>query len=247
MKHLSYLTIIILLFVFCGCMAAKDEPVATKSDAATVTILSETSPAASLRMTEHTIVSTLGVTQTETTVTTIPSEIPAPTVIKEKTMESSPTNVGSDIQDETYEEEPATVEENTQEWEEEPIPSPQYEEPDEDDLYYLAAAVCCEASGEDMDIMLKVANVVVNRVNSSSFPNSIYRVLTAKHQYGTFWCDGIYFPSWATDEDINASYTAARRILNGERVLPYNVVYQAEFPQGSGTYRHYEGFYFCYE
>lgn len=247
MRHFSYMIVLMLLFVFCGCMAAKNEPVATKSDTETEIILSEVSPGASLLMTEHPIVSTLSTIHAETTTSVISSEASASIVSKETPVESSQITVESYAPDKANEEEPATVEEYTQEEDDEQILSSQYEDPDEDDLYYLAAAVCCEAGGEDMDIMLKVANVVVNRVNSSSFPNSIYRVLTAKYQYGTFWRDGIYFPSWATDDEISASYAAARRILNGERVLPYNVVYQAEFPQGSGTYKHYEGFYFCYE
>ena len=48
----------------------------------------------------------------------------------------------------------------------------------DDDLFYLAAAVCREAGGESEEIQLLVANVVINRVNSSIYPDTIYGVLT---------------------------------------------------------------------
>lgn len=116
----------------------------------------------------------------------------------------------------------------------------------EDDLFYLAAAVCREAGGESEEIQLLVANVIINRVNSSVYPDTIYEVLTQKRQYGTMWRDGISFPDWATDDVKNQCYSVARRILDGERFCPENVLYQAEFKQGSGVYKEYPGYYFCY-
>lgn len=116
----------------------------------------------------------------------------------------------------------------------------------EDDLFYLAAAVCREAGGSSEEIQLLVANVVINRVNSSRYPNTIYGVLTQRMQYGTMWKYGISFPKWANQKVKNQCYSVARRILEGERVCPANVVFQAEFKQGSGVYKKFEGFYFCY-
>ena len=116
----------------------------------------------------------------------------------------------------------------------------------EDDLFYLAAAVCREAGGSSEEIQLLVANVVINRVDSSLFPNTIYGVLTQRKQYGTMWKYGISFPKWADQDIQNQCYSVARRILDGERVCPANVVFQAEFKQGSGVYKQFDGFYFCY-
>lgn len=116
----------------------------------------------------------------------------------------------------------------------------------DDDLFYLAAAVCREAGGESEEIQLLVANVVINRVNSSIYPDTIYGVLTDYRQYGMMWKYGISFPSWADQETIDHCYDVARRILEGERVCPYNVLFQAEFEQGSGIYKQFDGFYFCY-
>lgn len=116
----------------------------------------------------------------------------------------------------------------------------------EDDLFYLAAAVCREAGGSSEEIQLLVANVVINRVNSSRYPNTIYGVLTQRMQYGTMWKYGISFPKWADQNVKDQCYSVARRILEGERVCPANVVFQAEFKQGSGVYKEFDGFYFCY-
>lgn len=116
----------------------------------------------------------------------------------------------------------------------------------EDDLFYLAAAVCREAGGSSEEIQLLVANVVINRVDSSLYPDTIYGVLTQRMQYGTMWKYGISFPKWADQKVKDQCYSVARRILEGERVCPANVVFQAEFKQGSGVYKEFDGFYFCY-
>ena len=116
----------------------------------------------------------------------------------------------------------------------------------ENDLYCLAAIICQEAGGESTDIQLLVGNVVLNRVASHRYPNTIYEVATGYLQYGMMWKYGVKFPKWADQATINRCYSIAERLLDGERVCPANVIYQAEFEQGSGLYLHVRGFYFCY-
>jgi biopolymer transport protein ExbD len=117
----------------------------------------------------------------------------------------------------------------------------------EDDLFYLAAAVCREAGGESEEIQLLVANVIINRVNSSIYPDTIYEVLTEYKQYGTMWKYGVSFPDWADDKVKEQCYSVAKRILEGERFCPENVLFQAEFKQGSGVYKQFgDDYYFCY-
>lgn len=116
----------------------------------------------------------------------------------------------------------------------------------EDDLFYLAAAVCREAGGESEEIQLLVANVIINRVKSSFYPDTIYGVLTQHRQYGMMWKYGISFPQDADKDTIAHCYKVAERILGGEMVCPENVLFQAEFVQGSGIYKQFDGFYFCY-
>ena len=117
----------------------------------------------------------------------------------------------------------------------------------DDDLFYLAAAVCREAGGESEEIQLLVANVIINRVNSSIYPDTIYEVLTEYKQYGTMWKYGVSFPDWADDKVKEQCYSVAKRILEGERFCPENVLFQAEFKQGSGVYKQFgDDYYFCY-
>lgn len=115
-----------------------------------------------------------------------------------------------------------------------------------EDVFLIAAAVCREAGGESIETQMLVANVIINRVNSSKYPNTVRGVLTQKNQYGTMWKYGVSFPKWATENIKEQCYSVAKRILNGERVCPENVIYQAEFKQGSGVYSYVGGMYFCY-
>ena len=47
----------------------------------------------------------------------------------------------------------------------------------DDDLYWLSRIICAEAGGEPMTGQIAVGNVVLNRVASSEFPNTIYGVI----------------------------------------------------------------------
>lgn len=47
----------------------------------------------------------------------------------------------------------------------------------EEDLYWLSRIICAEAGGESMTGQIAVGNVVLNRVASPEFPNSIHAVI----------------------------------------------------------------------
>lgn len=53
-----------------------------------------------------------------------------------------------------------------------------------DEETLLAALVECEAGGCGVECMTAVAAVVINRVNSGSYPNSIYNVIYQRGQFG---------------------------------------------------------------
>lgn len=53
-----------------------------------------------------------------------------------------------------------------------------------DDAYLLACLVYCEAGNQSYEGQLAVANIVLNRVNSSLFPNSISEVIYQSGQFG---------------------------------------------------------------
>ncbi len=53
-----------------------------------------------------------------------------------------------------------------------------------DDTTLLAALIYCEAGNQSYEGMVAVGAVVVNRVNSSSFPNTISEVIYQSGQFG---------------------------------------------------------------
>lgn len=90
--------------------------------------------------------------------------------------------------------------------------SPAYRE---EDLYWLACIISAESRGEPMEGKLAVGTVVLNRVASSQFPDSIYGVIFDRQ-----W--GVQFTPVANgtiyDTPTAESVEAARRCLEGERV-----------------------------
>lgn len=108
-----------------------------------------------------------------------------------------------------------------------------------DDLYVLSHIINAEAGGESDECQLAVGSVVLNRVNHKSFPNTIYGVVFQKGQYSPTW-NGSYYKT-PTDRAVkNAKY-----LLENGSILPPNVVYQAQFVQGT-VYKKIGTEYFCY-
>lgn len=99
------------------------------------------------------------------------------------------------------------------------------------DLQMIAKTISKEAShGCPFWHQVTVGAVILNRVNSPAFPNSVYEVLIAPKQYSrsyTYGFEGI-------DEEY---YRAAVAAMNGEHDVPANVVYQANFKQGHGVWK----------
>lgn len=108
------------------------------------------------------------------------------------------------------------------------------------EVYLLAYAMAREAA--DMEDAAYVGCVILNRVDDSDFPDSIEAVLTQPGQYP--WGDPYYSESYIYD---SAFYELAEELIEGYRPLPEGVVYQAQFPQGSGTYTKYGVHYYCYK
>ena len=140
-----------------------------------------------------------------------------------------------------------TVDKSTQE--EETIEELPYTE---EELEILALIIYQEAGGDACsdDTRLMAGNVFLNRVSSSLFPDTFYEVATQEGQYGSLSWTGIKWPARHTEPGeqhaVERAYKIAERLLLGERVLPDNVIWQAEFPQGDGTYCYQDGTYFCY-
>ena len=130
----------------------------------------------------------------------------------------------------------------------EPPPAPAYTE---QELEVLAMIIYQEAGGDAAsdETRLMVGNVVLNRVADGRFPDNIVEVVLQRGQYGRLHQTGIKWPdrSSAPGEAhaVARAYTLAERLLEGERVLPEDVIWQAEFPQGTETVAHQDGIYFC--
>ena len=77
---------------------------------------------------------------------------------------------------------------------------------------------------------MAVGEVVLNRVASPEFPNSIAAVISQPRQYGNL--------AYSSLRPSARCAGLAVRLLEGERVLGEpSVVYQANFVQGSGVFR----------
>ena len=115
------------------------------------------------------------------------------------------------------------------------------------DLFNVAHLMWGEAGNTDSTERRYTASVLLNRVDSDLFPDTIGECLYQPGQYttvrdgGPFWGE----PSeecWKDAEDLLIQWYET-----GESDLPKNVLYQATKPQGSGTYLVSAwGQYFCY-
>jgi hypothetical protein len=116
----------------------------------------------------------------------------------------------------------------------------------------MLALVIYQEVGSDAcsnESRLMVGTVVMNRVASGRYPNTLYEVLTQEAQYGRLHWTGLVWPERASKPGeahaVARAYEIAERILLGERALPEDVIYQAEFPQGSEVVAYQDGMYFC--
>ena len=88
---------------------------------------------------------------------------------------------------------------------------------------------------------MNVVCVVLNRMHSNKFPNTIKDVIYAPGQYYP-----AYTPGGLDLVPDERAYENVRRVLDGEYSIPENVVFQAQFLQGTGIYQQIGNTYFCY-
>ena len=122
----------------------------------------------------------------------------------------------------------------------------------DEELEILALIVYQEA-GEDRvsdDTRRLVAQVFLNRVNDSRFPDSFYEVATAERQYGRLYWTGIVWPDRASSQveahAVERAYKIAQEVLESDDpICPEDVIFQAEFVQGD-IYAEQDVMYFCF-
>ena len=84
-------------------------------------------------------------------------------------------------------------------------------------MYKIVEAEC---TGDTYKSKLAVANVIANRVNSSSFPNSVSKVVKQKGQFSVI-SDGRYNKVKVTDSTIRA----VDDCLDGKWIMSTKVLY----------------------
>lgn len=117
-----------------------------------------------------------------------------------------------------------------------------------DDLFLLAKIMFAEAGSNWLtdEHRLYVGNVLLNRVASSEFPDSIEECLYQPGQY--YGSGSVYFENLRpTEREVKL----ALRLLEGERFMPLSVVFQSNEKQGSGIWLEIRdnllgSTYFCY-
>ena len=97
--------------------------------------------------------------------------------------------------------------------------------------------------------ILDTACCLKHRTERPNWPNTVYECLVQPGQYLPSYANGRYA------NNLPRCYAAAVIVWDGLYDIPHNVVYQANFPQGAGTWRKaitdtpnfYSKTYFCYD
>lgn len=109
--------------------------------------------------------------------------------------------------------------------------------------YEMLAHMIMAEGGSDYlpdEVPYGVGTVILNRIASPNYPDTMYGVI---HQSGQYAVAGYYM----NVEPTERCYRIAYDLLSNGSSWPKNIVYQAQFTQGSGVYYSSNGEYFCYE
>lgn len=108
------------------------------------------------------------------------------------------------------------------------------------DVRLLAKLITAEnGSAEHDETLILTGVVVLKRVKSKHFPDTISGVIYQRGQYSTA-------PKIATTTPTSRSIRIAKRLLReGVKKYPDNLIYQSMFSQGNTIYRKIDGEYFC--
>lgn len=111
-----------------------------------------------------------------------------------------------------------------------------------EDVMNLARIIHAENGGhEDDEALLLTGIVVLKRVKSKHYPDTIMGVISQKGQYSTY-ADGKFW-----NEPGKRSMRIAKKLLLTDIAddYPDNLVFQAEFRQGESVYKKLGHEYFC--
>lgn len=111
-------------------------------------------------------------------------------------------------------------------------------------VYRLAQLMYAEnGSAKDDECVLLTGIVVVKRMKSDKYPSTLEGVISQEGQYSTYQTGRIEC------EPDERCLEIAEEIFrfNLQKYYPDNLVFQAEFPQGSKTFKQFDYEYFCLE
>lgn len=102
------------------------------------------------------------------------------------------------------------------------------------DLKLLATIIYCEAGNQPYEGQIAVGSVVMNRIRSSLFPNTMLGVLYQKSQF-TPVMSGRFAIALANNSATQACYSAAQEVLNGRNNVPDCLFFRTVIPGKEGT------------
>lgn len=108
-----------------------------------------------------------------------------------------------------------------------------------EEQHLLAKVLWVEARGEPPEGQQAVAEVILNRMYSGNYPNTLHDVIYAQGQF----CSVPYLED---AEPCQAQYDAIEDALTGPNVLPLDVMKFAAYPVSDAVWGQIGGHYFCY-
>lgn len=121
----------------------------------------------------------------------------------------------------------------------EPVPVETEPEVDEEELYMLAHLLAGECQSYSRECQVAVGSVVLNRVRSPRYPNTIKGVIFQRGQYSCTR-NRMY-----DREPTARNWEVAEYLLRNGSQLPANVYFQSTFRQGDFVYARIDGEVFC--
>lgn len=120
----------------------------------------------------------------------------------------------------------------------EPEPEPLYEEITAEERELLARVVYAESNTEPIEGQIAVAQVVLNRVRSESFPDTVSEVIYQERQFSTAPILGSVVPNEANYEAVDAAFET--------EVVPYDVLYFSRGAENDRVWGQIGAHVFCY-
>ncbi len=109
----------------------------------------------------------------------------------------------------------------------------------DEEIDLLAKIVWLEARGECFEGQQAVVEVVLNRMLSEYFPDTLEEVIFEENQFSTA---GLVHKA----EPINTQYLAIEAAFSGTNILPLDVVFFSQAPQNDNIWGSIGGHVFCY-